>query len=75
MNDAINREFQELRISVGAKLHNLRAKNKLSLEKVAFQTDISTSKLDDLELGKGQIDFGILCQLARFYKCSLKDFL
>lgn len=55
------------------RIRELRNKKGLTLEKLAYENDISKGNLSDIENGKRSPSFYTLIKLAEGLDCSLKD--
>ncbi len=53
--------------SIAQQLHQLRISKHLSAEQVCAETDIPPYVLDNLELGRGNLNLGSLYPLAKYY--------
>ena len=66
-------EYRKALRLLSAKIHNLRRKKCLTLEKLAYENDISKGNLSDIENGKRSPSFYTLVKLANGLECRVKD--
>ena len=57
------------------KIRKLRRKKGLTLEKLAYENDISKGNLSDIENGKRSPSFYTLVKIANGLECSVKELL
>lgn len=65
--------MNELTIYIGNKLHDVRSKQSLSLEEVAFLASINTAHLSQIERGIGNPTIETLSKICQSLNYSLKE--
>jgi transcriptional regulator with XRE-family HTH domain len=60
---------------LASKIRKLRRKRGLTLEKLAYENDISKGNLSDIENGKRSPSFYTLVKIANGLECSVKELL
>ena len=66
-------EYRKALRLLSAKIRNLRHKKHITLEKLAYENDISKGNLSDIENGKRSPSFYTLVKLANGLGCRIKD--
>jgi transcriptional regulator with XRE-family HTH domain len=67
-------EVRELRKTIGARIHYLRVQHRETLHHLSHASGISIEKLDQYELGKGEISIETLVVLAHVLDLKITSF-
>lgn len=67
-------EVRELRKTIGARIHSIRMQKRETLHHLSHASGLSIEKLDQYELGKGEISMEVLIVLAHALDLKVTSF-
>ena len=65
----------DIRVKLGNKIKQIRQKNKLSQEELAFETTLHRTYISDIERGSRNVSIKNIEKIAKALKVSLKELM